>query len=154
MNAVFFKCEQCKEYIDAGGRWAILKLVNPRIVSDEGEERPIDIGKVLACAEYIDKLPVTREFLEAHRGHTVIFTALYDIFETGEWLDLTAHGRVEPYEVKPRTLVEKLGFTRWEEVEAWIERADPPPLWTEDPGLLGVARERFEQLVKGRGPSQ
>lgn len=148
MNAVFFKCEQCKEYIDAGGRWAILKLVNPRIVSDEGEERPINVEKVLDCTEYIEKLPVTREFLEAHRGHTVIFTGLYDIFETGEWLDLMAHGRVESHEVKPRTFVEKLKYTRWEEVEAYLRQADVPPVWIEDEGMVRMARERFEQLVQ------
>jgi hypothetical protein len=139
-----------QEYIDAAGRWAILKLVNTRIVSDEGEERAINVEKVLSCTEYIERLPVTKEFLTTHKEHEIIFTALDSIYETGEWLELLPTGRIDPYDMKPRCFVEKLNFTKWEEVEDYLKKLDNPPIWVEDEGYLRMAKEKFKQLVKDK----
>lgn len=151
MQDSVFKCLRCMEYVHAGGGFAIQKLVAPRIIADAGERKPIDVDAVLARREYLDQLPATEEFLQVHRGHTVTFETLGDLYETGAWLDLMAYGRLNPREVKPRTLVEKLRFTTWAEAEAWLRREAAAVSWAKDLRLLGMARAKFEQLVSDRG---
>jgi Sulfatase-modifying factor enzyme 1 len=97
MSDVVFKCGQCKEYVRAGGGWAIQKLVDTHIIAGAGEEKPIDVGAVLACREYMDKLPATEEFLQMHRGHTVIFVAMDDTCESEGRKDRPHHYDPVPF---------------------------------------------------------
>jgi len=83
MNNRYFACPACREYIDAGYRWAYWQLEDPGVVT---ENEVIDVAKVLACEGYwnvpadewseplTDRLlPAVRRFLETHRDHWVFY---------------------------------------------------------------------------------
>src|SRR5262245_5565334 len=83
MNCLYFACTDCKQYIDAGYRWAYWRLQNPGIVR-LGE--PISVSAVLAATDYwtpsADKqsdwlvqriLPAVRRFFTEHGGHFLLF---------------------------------------------------------------------------------
>lgn len=96
MSDVIFKCARCKEYVPAGGGWAIQKLVDPRIIAGAEERKPIDVKAVLACREYLDQLPAVEEFLQEHREHAVIFEAIDGIDGSGPHRDRPAYYRPVP----------------------------------------------------------
>ena len=150
MNDVYFRCMQCHEYLDAGGRLAIVKLVNTNIISNEGENAPINVQKVLSCTEYIGNSKITQDFLSRHISHNVIFTALDDMFDSDDWLDLLPIGNVLDYDLKPRSFVEKLGMKSWTDVETFMKSSDNPPLWTENLIMMEKAKNKFNQLLQSK----
>jgi hypothetical protein len=47
------------------------RLVDPGIIPGDG--KPVDVGAVLACRDYLDQLPAVEEFLRAHQDHPVLY---------------------------------------------------------------------------------
>lgn len=83
MNNRYFACPACREYIDAGYRWAYWALEETGVVT---ENEIVDVAKVLACEDYWNVpadewaeelayrlLPAVRRFLEKHRDHWVFY---------------------------------------------------------------------------------
>jgi hypothetical protein len=138
MNDVYFACQDCKNYIDAGYRWAAKCLF-----WNQESRYPILISTddILANAEYwsgttanaflADVLPAARRFLLGHRGHQVVFGdsgsfASYDApsYSFLEWLDVRAlEEKANParFIFEPRYFAEHtaLRYTSWSQVEPY-----------------------------------
>ena len=83
MNDRYFACNDCRVYTDAGYRWAYWSLEHCGIVTLNS---PIVAANVLAVQEYWTPpnepdsdwltdsiLPTVREFLAAHRDHSLTY---------------------------------------------------------------------------------
>jgi hypothetical protein len=94
MNYRYFACADCKQYIDAGYRWAYWLLEHPNIVT-LGE--PVSFSAVLAAADYWKPppdeqsdwlmqqiLPGVRRFLADHSGHKVLYLEEEHFYGEGE----------------------------------------------------------------------
>lgn len=101
MNTLYFTCAQCRDYMQAGGGFAIQNLVDTRIIASADESKPIDVKAVIACRGYLDKLPAVEEFLRAHEDHTVIFEAVDAIHESRKT-------RSCPQYYRPKSVTDKL----------------------------------------------
>jgi hypothetical protein len=111
MNGVNFACLQCRQFLDAGYRWAYHGLEKPGIVQ---QQQVIDVPRVLAANEYWDigdspesawlregVLPKVRAFLAEHESHGIVYVE-------DEWL----WNREDAGE-------------SWTEIHTWGEEVDP-----------------------------
>jgi hypothetical protein len=169
MNEVYFFCESCKIYIDAGYRHAAMALVGCGVIEGDllGRERPfadVDIRKVLACAAYWDqagkpddlsrRLVRVREFLVEHATHVVAFGDIHRLLNNSDavWTDwLSEDGEDDP---TPRYLAERLHFGKWSEVETYIAGRRRSPWWWNHPNSAtrAEAKRKFETMVGTTNP--
>ena len=82
MNDRYFGCSDCREYTDAGYRWAYWTLEKPGIVVLDTD---VAVGRVLAASDYWPPdvesqsdwlsrtLPIVRSFLTAHAAHAMVY---------------------------------------------------------------------------------
>lgn len=161
MNNLYFRCEDCKRYLDAGYRWAYCTLVEPGIVAEDdfiegGSSLPIlSASTVLGTSEYWQvpddnkalaaQLGRVRAFLLAHSDHRLSFGDLHR-FE-GEWFEWLCED--EGSNLLPRYLIEVHGFTRWGQVQEFMKRRKDPPWWWRNRVDRVAARRRFEELAQG-----
>ena len=160
MQFLYFACTDCKIYTDAGYRWAYWTLEDKGIVQ---RGKPVSIPAILSTAEYWnppveetsnwlynDLLPGVRIFLQDHKSHQVLFGDQDDFLFRGgddtyfEWLQVGYLAAISP-----RTLVEQLGFTRWEEADAYLSKQGIPPWWwghTDE--LRDQGKAGFEELIR------
>lgn len=167
MNNLFFACEHCKEYIDAGYRWAYFTLVRSGHV--DRDER-VDSDRVLQTEQYwnppIDEqsqwlhqlLPEVKRFLIKHQNHTIQFGDFIDLFDNDDgfdWLDLSP----DIPELSPRYFIEVLEIYSWEDVIEYIQQMPRQPWWfyadlkNAHPEVVRCfygARDAFERLVAAR----
>jgi hypothetical protein len=166
MNNLYFACMHCKEFLDAGYRWAHFKL---EVAGFVRRDRPVDVDAVLAAPEYWvpdgdwisrDIHPFVRAFLEAHRAHEIrfgedeSFQSPNDPDEEFEWLELGPGGEPEQPGMAPthtletpRCWITRLGFTSWDQAVARVEQGFEPTWWF-DARTREAARRVFERLVK------
>lgn len=157
MNEVYFACTECREIVDAGYRWAYWSLEVPGVVE---RSQPVSVDAVFGASEYWnsteeptprwlmeDVLPRVRSFLERHRAHAIVYGDVEqilggDLDQLMDWLDVS-----HLPECTPRYFVEVLHLRSWDEVTAWLNRANPTPWWWHDPELRDSARRKFDALV-------
>ena len=162
MIDLFFACNDCKTYIDSGGRWAYWELEEPKVVV---RNERIDIQAVLAADQYWNPpqdnmsrwlyeevFPPLQTFLRDHSGHNVVFVDndYFPPIDDAHYFDWMQVGYANS--LTPRYLVEALGIRNWEQVRDYIESLNRPPTWWEitwsDPSLRELARRKFEELTK------
>jgi hypothetical protein len=93
VNDRYFRCEDCKRFVEAGHRWAFCKLVQTGVVAEDdladgGNSLPIvSASAVLAAGEYwgesdgdsraravlAAQLTRVRKFLSTHQDHRLSF---------------------------------------------------------------------------------
>jgi hypothetical protein len=154
MNNVYFSCEACKVYINAGYRWCYWALEKPGVVSPE---IPVDVDAVLARKEYwageaknawlADRLPKVHRFLEVHSLHRVEYGDLERLVENNEHLNWLCE---DEDELLPRYFVERLGYTQWEQVRSHLKRHQHRPWWSVDEESKENARVKFHELVAAK----
>jgi hypothetical protein len=156
LNNVYFKCEDCKEYIDAGYRWSYCLLVQTGIIEDESK---IDVQKVLDYKPFWDGttkgdwlanlLPKVELFLENHKNHKVFYTELDSLYDNNELLELLAICDEDDYtEITPRYFVDTKGYERWEQVIEHISKMRAQPVWFDDyDNMKDMAKKKFEYFV-------
>ena len=166
MSDLLFRCEDCKSFVPAGGRWAYLMLEKPRIIqaddlADGGTTIPLMAAEaVLAADAYwrgpahddgdrgriAAQLVLARGFLLAHRDHRLSFGGTRRLHLTAsDWLDWLCED--QRFRLMPRFLVERLGLRTWAEVRDFMEQQRSPAYWWEVPDFRREARLRFEALV-------
>lgn len=161
MNDVYFACQNCQLYIDAGYRWT----QNLSAAIQRGQK--VDMDAVFSAVEYWrgvggdqylqNLLQQVRVFLEAHREHDVIFGWEEDFhhFDAASlgWMEveIDAKNRDESgteYFWGPRDFVEKLGYTHWEQVLGHIAKLEWSVWWFEEMELRIEGRRRFEWFAR------
>jgi len=166
MNDLYFRCEECKRFIDAGYRWAYVTLVRPGIVAQDdfaegGNTLPdVSAAAVLAADEYwkesdgdarsraalASQLKQVKLFLQQHQAHRLSFGDMHRFHSPeDEWLEWLSEGDAP----LPRNLVEVLGFSTWAEVETLLAHG-PAPWWWAGGKNRAAARQRFDALVRAR----
>lgn len=165
MNNLYFACTHCKVFVDAGCRWAYWTLEHSYTVR-RGEA--ISVDAILSAAEYWnpgreegadgadwlykDVLPSVREFLAAHRDHTILFGESEDFFSLDDesFLDWKQLGRL--LVELPRYFVEELGYKTWDEVCEYMAKQKGKPWWweLEWQDRHQKVRKKFERLVLER----
>ncbi|MET3497527.1 hypothetical protein [Variovorax boronicumulans] len=164
MNSVHFACLDCKNYIDAGYRWAATALF-----PEHWDRMPIAIAveEVLACSKYwageadhpylATVLPAARRFLSKHAEHRLVygdFEAFMDFDGSGhscfEWLDedSLAEPSMQTICLEPRYFAEHptLRYTSWTQVEGYC--ASQSCEWTDDAAATEAARRVFLNAVE------
>ena len=162
MNEPYFRCEDCKRYIEAGHRTALRALIDAGLVTDadfsEGRSTAVSAGAVLgaqqywqdsdgeesARAAYAAHLTRVRAFLHGHSDHRLSFGDCHTIVTGLEWLDWLS----EDAEPLPRHFSETLGLRTWGEVEQHVQELRLKPWWWRG-DLKAAARHRFEELTQG-----
>jgi hypothetical protein len=151
MNDKYFYCKNCKEFTDAGGRWAEATLVENCIVS---VNQPVDVEVVLAAGDFWDAphgneqkqlLDCARSFLFTHKGHGIGYGEYENFleFDVGDffWLDQS----IDCPEQTPRLFAERYQMKEWSEVQHSIQSNSP--WWWDEPRLQDQAKETFYSLV-------
>jgi hypothetical protein len=166
VNDLYFRCEDCKRYIDAG-RWAYATLVQSGAVSADdfgngGTDLPVvSVKAVLGAKAYwdapegndalLDRLKIVREFLTVHGQHRLSFGDVHRFHRPpDEWMDWLCLD-IEA-ELSPRYLVEVLGFVTWFEVERHVSRLTRQPWWWSEKNQEAT-RRHFEVLAERTRPS-
>jgi hypothetical protein len=166
MNNLYFACMTCKEFLNAGYRWAHFKLEVAGVVQ---RDHPVNVEAILAATEYWvpdgdwisrDIHPFVRTFLDAHRVHELrfgeseSFQSPNDPDEQFEWLELGPGGAPEEsgteltYTLEtPRCWITRLGFTSWDQVTTRVTEG-LQPVWWFDLKTREAARHVFERRVK------
>jgi hypothetical protein len=165
MNDLYFRCEDCKRFVDAGYRWAYVTLVRPGVVveddfADGGSNLPvISAAAVLAAHDYwqesdgderaraalASQLARVKAFLEAHQRHRLSFGDLHRFHRPeDEWLNWLSE---DDAPLLPRNLVEVLGCSDWSQVEAAVAGRTP---WWWGGKNMAAARRRFDDLVRAK----
>lgn len=160
MTDLFFACEDCKTYVDGGGRWAYWKLEQAGIVH---RGQPVNVLTVLAADKYWNPpkdedsrwlyegvFPSLHEFLHDHTTHRILFGEKDDFAPfDGTYFDWMQTGYL--LMPSPRYLAEVLEFRSWGQVREYMEKHKPPPAWWEvtwgDPSPHERAKRKFEELV-------
>lgn len=80
MNNVYFACQTCKTYLDAGYRWAYLYLERPKIVE---QGKAVSVSAVFSARTYWEVPPggwptpehllLVRQFLLDHSEHSLTY---------------------------------------------------------------------------------
>jgi hypothetical protein len=162
MNDVYFFCEACKTYIEAGYRHAVHSLERCGLLPEDllGREvthASVSAADVLACVAYWDTtgLPEAnaeqvwraRSFIDAHVAHPLSFGDIHRVLGRGlpwwEWMN--EDGQTD---LTPRFLVERLGLAGWEDVESYVAAARRRPWWWSIPSARVEARRRFEESAR------
>jgi hypothetical protein len=153
MNDVYFRCEDCKIYIDAGFHWAAHTLEEANVVQ---QEHDVAVEKVLACNDYWETknpkvqaiLQQVAQFLFAHQHHRIMYGDSQFLFrgEGNEYLNWM-YDTDEDIKLLPRDFVERLGFASWEEVLSYLNTLEYPPWWVYDDDDLKKVKDKFLQLV-------
>lgn len=165
MNRLFFFCEECKVFSDAGYRRGLSALVACGVISEERLDQdsfvPLEGPSVLECPQYWDAPSgesltasgVTRVFIERHRSHPLSLGDIHRLTRHNEWPDWLIDE--EGAETLPRYFIEKLGLRKWSDVEEHVSRMRYRPWWWGAEPLgenRAVARRRFEELAQQSGP--
>ncbi len=166
MSDLLFRCEDCRSYVPAGGRWAYLMLERTGIVqaddlADGGTSIPLmAVEGVLAAEGYwqgptqddgdrrriVAQLEVARGFLLTHRRHRLSFGGTARLSrKPSDWWDWLCEDR--QFRLTVRFLVERLGFRSWAELRDYMEQQRSPALWWEEPSWRREARLKFDALV-------
>jgi hypothetical protein len=162
VNDLYFRCETCKRFVDAGYRWANATLVEGGVVRQDDFVHggtnlpPVSPKAVLDCSEYwsgadespflATQLPLVRRFLEAHSGHQLSFGDIHRFHRPEcEWLEWLCDDP-ESNE-SPRVYAETLGLSSWGDVESYVQSHRPPWWWT-TAAARHAARRKFEELVQ------
>ena len=162
LNEVYFACRQCKDYIDAGYRWAVTVLF-----PGQWDRFPltIDVDAVLAHHAYWSgesehpslaaTLPAARRFIEAHREHALVFgdsesfmSIDGDNYDELEWLDVGSLTQpVLTMCFEPRYFVQHpaLRYRAWSQVEEYCRLH--PCGWRGDPAQTAAAQAVFLRAV-------
>jgi hypothetical protein len=167
MNEVYFFCEKCRVYRNAGYRHAVLSLcecglIDESLLSRDEPYTSIDGEGVLRCRAYwtqeratgelADRLRGARTFLQEHQSHALSFGDIHRILRPGEqWYEwLSEDGDEDPL---PRYLAERLHLRTWSEVETYVASRRLPPWWWQDEGSETriQAREAFEEAARAAG---
>ena len=163
MNDLFFACQDCREYIDAGYRWCYWTLEEPGIVI---KGQPINVSDVLNAkaywtvdAEWLeDLLPRVSQFLLAHKAHNIVygnsedFMEFDDLTRSDSFLDWINILNDRPDGFKPRDFVERLGFQTWSQVLDYVKDSANQPYWwhswpNPEESPIHAARIKFESLA-------
>jgi hypothetical protein len=159
MNCLYFACQDCKIYIDAGYRWAYWELEEAAIVT---RGKQVDIEKVLAAESYwnLDEedsshwlyteiFPPLRKFIEEHREHHIVFDEEEGFVSGADQWDWMQIGYL--LVPTPRYFLEVMGFTSWEQVKEYIGNMERPPWWWEidwrEEKPHEECKRKFEELV-------
>jgi hypothetical protein len=159
MNDVYFFCEACQNYIEAGYRHAVHSLESCGLLPEDllGREvtyASVSAADVLACVAYSDTtgLPEAmakqvgraRSFVDAHVAHPLSFGDIHRVLGRGlPWWDwMNEDGETD---LTPRFLGERLGLARWEDVESHIASARRRPWWWGSSRTRRIARLAFER---------
>src|SRR5262245_33101632 len=162
MNRLYFFCEDCKEFVDAGERHGLSSLRERHLVPDEF---PVELSvvsitaeAVMSCTTYwtLDagmpsdrrkSLLATRSFLETHKRHQFAVGDIHRLTRNDEWLDWLIDE--DGTDLLPRFLVERLGLTEWSRVVEHVGAMRFPPWWWGDSDsdrTREQARKKFEEL--------
>lgn len=164
MNDVYFICLTCKNYHDAGYRWCYVHLERPGIIS---RNQAVNVEAVFGATEYWQAeqrpeeefwwlrrdLPSIRRFLETHRNHDLIYGEAESYLWSEDKLDWMDEGVIEIADRTLRFYIERLGFTKWEQVEDHIKQDDSglDPMWyLFDVPEGKTIQQKFEELVRER----
>jgi hypothetical protein len=163
MNNLYFACNDCKTYIDAGYRWAYWELERAGVVTRAGN---VDVEAVLAAENYWNPpkeeqsrwlyeevFPPLRQFLQEHKSHQVMFGEDEDFasLDNDYYLDWMQIGYL--MKPTPRYLVEVLRMVSWEQVCEYMQKQGSPPAWWkltwwDNPSPHEKGRQKFEELVR------
>ena len=157
MNCVYFACKTCELYIDAGYRWT------QTLPDSIKRGQSVDRESILSATEYWrgvkgnDYLRILlqriKAFLDAHQEHEVIFAEEDDFhhFDARSlgWMEID-HSSNDKYFWGPRDFVEKLGYTRWEQVVEHIAGLEWGNWWFENMELRFEGRRKFEWFVRAQ----
>jgi hypothetical protein len=169
MNNVYFACQDCKKYIDAGYRSTLSTLY-----LDQWDQFPITVSvdEVLSYKDPLDSVadrpylagavPSAHYFLVAHQTHNILFgddESFKNFDEPNysylQWLDV---GSLEEPTLnttcfEPRYFVEhqSLRFSSWSQVEAYC--GEHYCSWSDDAYATAVAKNIFLQAVQEQEPN-
>jgi len=106
VNCRFFVCDDCKQYIDAGYRWAYWLLEHPEIVR-LGET--VNTPAIFAASDYwqpppeersawlVDEiLPAVRQFLLAHTAHSLRYVESEHLDDHADYVELPTSRGAQP----------------------------------------------------------
>ncbi len=164
MNDLYFRCETCKRFVEAGYRHAYWTLVEPGVVLADDYVTggttlpPVSAEAVFAAKAYwaasandsaiAEQLGRVRAFLSDHARHSLSFGDIHRLHAPAdEWLGWRCDDRDGG--LLPRDLVEGLRLSTWTEVEAYLSRTGGSPWWWSSPDARQAARRKFEELVRG-----
>jgi hypothetical protein len=158
MNNLYFACNDCKIYIDAGYRWAYWQLEDPGVVS---RRKVISVESVLAASNfwnppkdeisrwlYDEIFPPLKTFLGDHKDHLIVFGDIEDLIPDDDacYLDWMQIGyRMQP---TPRYFAEVLGLNTWIQVDQYMETQEFLPAWWIDLPWRVEGKKRFEELIR------
>jgi hypothetical protein len=163
VNELYFRCETCKRFVEAGYRWAYATLVEPGVVHADdyvtgGTSLPaVSAEAVLGAAPYwqvaaqdallAQQLDRVRTFLLHHGKHTLSFGDIHRLHRPAhEWLSwLSEDGETAPL---PRYFAEVLKLKSWADVESHVRTLRVPPWWWSGDNRI-AARRKFEESVQG-----
>jgi hypothetical protein len=157
MKDLYFACNDCKIYIDAGHRWAYIQLENTGIVSRGAK---VDVEDVLRSRDYWNPpdnpesrwlrdevIPAVRDFLNKHQKHSVVFGREEDFAPLGAaYLDWMQVGYLP--QPSARSLVESMGMKSWDDVLEYVGKKKIPPAWWDIPPFREQVRQRVEELIQ------
>jgi hypothetical protein len=164
VNCVYFACETCKVYVDAGYRWAYWTLEHPGAVQ---RGKRLSLASVLAAEEYwtpevdaewlVGILSRASCFLKCHADHPLLYGEYEEVigdpdWETQQFLDWRCEDPGEG-DVTPRYLAEVKGLDSWREVEEFMATLKLKPWWWGCRGVHQRAKKRFGQMVEWRRSS-
>lgn len=157
MNDPFFACNVCKDYIEAGYRWAHFTLektctvtlgsvVNIQDVLEQ--EKYWAIGSDDSYEWLRALLPKIKMFLHNHKEHEIIYA------EEEFFIDFSHQRQFDWMNVEdtlarpsPRYFAEILKLTKWSEVENWLVSNDELAWYGYDIAMRDYVRYRFDHLV-------
>jgi hypothetical protein len=158
MNNVYFACQTCKSYLDAGYRWCYWTLEHPGHVS---QGHLIDVARILAVPEYWHGtatevgLPAPtkqaiRAFLVRHQAHELLYGEdeaflHYPHYTFLYWINEDETNRTD---VSVRTCIERFHLTTWEAVTHHVEQGIIDPWWWEVNDIRQYAQQAFVALLE------
>jgi hypothetical protein len=165
VNNIYFFCESCKVFVDAGYRWAYWTLEEPGIVR---RDEAVDSDLVMATQEYWNPerddrsqwlikevLPSVRHFFEEHRAHRIIFGEGDIVFDASpDWfLEWIQEGFLAS--PLPRFCYERVRCSSWTAVCEYINTLKLKPSWWKDLDERGRAERWYKaRLVHGISDSE